>query len=418
MDFEFESDEEEQLEKAIQEILEERRQKISTVMQTTTHDDLQIIISHEPDSPDEESRPIGDAKNDDLVTEDLYDESTDDQIEENGHLMDPTNDVEEMAPKLDDSTDEYDLESELSGLTDREELGSEPDDSCIGGKTISIPRISPKKNRIRGRRIQVSLNLKKLEVILDGKGGKEASRKLALMDYHGKHELNLIDENIHVISSGYGYQIYLEGRVIDKHSLRQFLKTKVLRTESGKLLCKVHSDCYYRKPESQKSESLLDNLLGHIGASFVTYLCRFCFHTFCYQSAIRLHLNSHKRRQKGSQNSWDQPRNYGSSIVSRKFTKNRSELTLINSKMKCELNITDEYINRHPKTGHEYQIYYKAQAIDKEDMERIVEKNTIKDGESGHASMLLEAIRIWLAISRFTPEIASNKDHRTQFFFS
>ncbi|XP_074599446.1 uncharacterized protein LOC141853849 [Brevipalpus obovatus] len=378
MNFEFESDEEEQLEKAIQEILEKRGQKIDRVMQTTTHDDHQIMISHEPDSYDEESRSIANGRIDDMVTEDLDDDLTDDQIEENGHLMDPMDDGEKIASGLNDSTDEYDLTSKFSGLTDREEIGSELDDSSTDGEGISIPRIPSKKHEIKGER-----NLKKFEVIMNGEDGKKANRKLTLMDYHGKHKLNLTDENIYVHSSGYGYQIYHEGRVVDKPSLRQFLKTKVLRTESGKLLCKVHFDCYYRKPKSQKSKTLFHNLLRHIGGSFVTYLCRFCFHTFCYQSTIRQHLNSHKRWRERSQNSWNQPNKHGSSIVARKFTKSRSELTLMNPKMKCELNITDKYIHRHPKIPYKYQIYYKGQAIDEEDIERVVRENTIKDAESG-----------------------------------
>ncbi|XP_074602416.1 uncharacterized protein LOC141856068 isoform X2 [Brevipalpus obovatus] len=414
MDFEFESDEEEQLEKAVREILEKRRQKIGRVVQSTTHDDLQTMVSHEPDSSDKESRSIGNAKNDGMVTEDLQllnNESTDDQIEKNQHLVDRIND-EEMASKLDDS------KSKFSGLTERGEIISELDDASIDGKAISIPRILPNKHKVRGKKRQGSSNLKKLEVIMDGGEGKQAHRKLTLMDYHGKHKLNLIDENIHVHSSGYGYQIYHEGQVIDKYSLRQFLETKVLRNKSGKFLCKVHSDCYFRKPKSQKSRRLLHRLLQHIEGSFITYLCRFCFHTFCYRSAISNHLNFHKRCQRGSHNSWNQPNKHGSSIVARKFTKNRSELTLITSKMKCELNITDKYINRHPETGHEYQIYYKGQAIDAEDIEQVVEMNTIKDAESGHASMVLEAFRVWFAISRFTLKIASNKDHRFQIQFS
>ncbi|XP_074602658.1 uncharacterized protein LOC141856274 [Brevipalpus obovatus] len=384
MDFEFESDEEEELEKAVREILEKRRQKIGRVLQTTTHDDLQILVSYEPDSPDEESRSIGNAKNDDMVTEDLDGETTDDQIEENVHLMDPMNDEEKMASELDDSTDKDDLTSEFSGLTDKEEIRSELDDSSTDRERISIPRIPPRKQKIRDKKRKGSLNLKKMEVIMGEEESKEASRKLTLMDYHGKHKLNLTDENIYVHPSGYGYQIYHEGQVIDKESLRQFLETKVLRTESGKLSCKVHSDCRYSKPRSQKAERrLFHNLLQHIEGSFVTYLCRFCFHIFCYRTSTFKHLNFHKRCQKGSQSSWNQPRNYGSSIVARKFTKNTSELTLINSKMKCELNITDEYINRHPETGHEYQIYYKGQAIDGEEIERVVKKNMIKDAESG-----------------------------------
>ncbi|XP_074602986.1 uncharacterized protein LOC141856548 isoform X1 [Brevipalpus obovatus] len=204
------------------------------------------------------------------------------------------------------------------------------------------------------------------------------------MDYHGKHKLNLTAENIYVHSSGYEYQIYHEGQVIDEHSLRQFLKTKVLRTESGKLSCKVHSDCYFREPKSPKADSrLFHHLLDHMEGSFATYLCRLCFHTFCYRASIERHLNFHKRCQKGSQSSWNQPNMYGSSIVAMKFTKNRSELTLMDSKMKCELNITDKYINRHPKTGHEYQIYYKGQAIDEEDMKRVIKENMIKDAKSG-----------------------------------
>ncbi|XP_074602541.1 uncharacterized protein LOC141856173 [Brevipalpus obovatus] len=383
MDFEFESDEEEQLEKAVREILEKRRQKLGRVMRNTTPDDLEIMMSHEPNSYDEESRSVGNAKNDDMLTEDLDDESSNDQIEENGHLMDPMNDGEEMASKLDDSTDEDDLISEFSGLTDREEIGSELEDSSAVEEGISIPRIPQYKHGIRGNKKQTSLNLKKLEVIMDEEEGKKATRRLTLMDYHGKHKLNLIDENIYVNSSGYAYQIYLEGQVIDKYSLRQFLETKVLRTKSGKLLCKVHSDCYYRKPKSQKSKSLFQNLLEHIEASFVTYLCRFCFHIFCYHSCIDRHLKSHKRSRERSQNSWIQPDRHGSSIVAKKFTKNKSELTLMNSKMKCELNITDKYINRHHKTGHEYQIYYKGQVIDGEDMKRVIKENMIKDAESG-----------------------------------
>ncbi|XP_074602721.1 uncharacterized protein LOC141856336 [Brevipalpus obovatus] len=381
MDFEFESDEEEQLEKAVREILEKRMQKVGRVMRTTTRDDLQIIVSHEPNPYDEESRLIGDAGKDDMVTENLDDESTDDQIEENGHLIDPMNDGEEMASKLDDSTD--DLILEFSGLTDKEEMRSKLDDSSTDGEEISIPRILRKKHQIRGNKKQTSLNLKKLEVIMDEEASKKASRKLALMDYHGKHKLNLIDENIYVNSSGYGYQIYLEGQVIDKYSLRQFLKTKVSRTESAKLSCKVHSDCYFRKPKSQKSKTLFHRLLQHIEGSFVTYLCRFCFHIFCYRTSIFKHLNSHKRWREASHSSWNQPYRHGSSIVARKFTKNKSELTLMNSKMKCELNITDEYINRHPETGHEYQIYYKGQVIDEEDMKRVIKRNMIKDAESG-----------------------------------
>ncbi|XP_074602814.1 uncharacterized protein LOC141856415 [Brevipalpus obovatus] len=384
MDFEFESDEEQQLEKAVQEILEKRRRKVGTVMQTTTHDDLQIIISHEPDSPDEESRSIGYAKNDDMVTEDLYDESTDDQIEGNEPPMDPMNDEEEMASKLEDSTDGDYLRSKFSDLTDREEIRSRLDDSSADGEGISIPRILHKKHKIRGKKRQGSSNLKKLEVIIDGKEGMKASRELTLMDYHGKHKLNLTDENIYVHPSGYGYQIYHEGQVIDKESLRQFLETKVLRTESGKLLCKVHSDCCYRKPKSRKADSKhFHNLSCHIEGSFVTYLCRFCFHTFCYRSTILNHLKIHKRYQERSQNSWNQPTKHGCSIITRKFTKNTSKLTLMNSKIKCELNITDKYINRHPETGHEYQIFYKGQAIDEEDIERVVRNNTIKDAESG-----------------------------------
>ncbi|XP_074602567.1 uncharacterized protein LOC141856200 [Brevipalpus obovatus] len=383
MDFEFESDEEEQLEKAVREILEKRRQKVGRGMQTKTHDDPQTMISHEPDSSVKQSRSIGDAENDDIVTGDSDDESIDDQIEENEHLMDAMDDEGEMASGLTDSTDENNLTSEFSDLTDKEEIRSQLDDSTIDGKAISIPRIPQEKHGIRGNKNQTSLNLKKLEVITEREEGKEASRKLTLMDYHGKHKLNLTDENIYVHSSGYGYQIYHEGQVIDKYSLRQFLETKVLRTKSGKLLCKVHSDCYYRKPKSQKSKSLFQNLLEHIEASFVTYLCRFCFHTFSYRPNIFKHLNIHKRCRKGSQNSWNQPGRHGSSIITRKFSEKRSELTLMNSKMKCELNITDKYINRHPKTGHEYQIYYKGQAIDEKDMKRVIKKNTIKDCDSG-----------------------------------
>ncbi|XP_074603032.1 uncharacterized protein LOC141856582 [Brevipalpus obovatus] len=344
-------------------------------MQTTTHDE--IMMSQEPDSSDEESRSIGNAKDDDMVTEDLGDESTDDQIEENGNPIDPMDDEEKIGSELDDLT------SELSVLADREEIRSDLDDSSIVGEGISIPMISPKEHEIKGNRKQFSSNLKKLEVTMDGEKGKIASRKLTLMDYHGKHKLNLIDENIYVHSSGFGYQIYLEGQVIDKHSLRQFLETKVLRTEKGKLLCKVHSDCYFRKPKSQKSKSLFYNLLQHFEGSFVTYLCRFCFHIFCYRSCIDKHLNFHKRSPERSQNSWNQPDRHGSSIVARKFTKNISELTLMNSKMKCELNITDKYINRHPETDHEYQIYYKGQAIDAEGMKQVVKKNVIKDAGSG-----------------------------------
>ncbi|XP_074596075.1 uncharacterized protein LOC141851255 [Brevipalpus obovatus] len=220
MDFEFESDEEEQLEKAVREILEKRRQKIASLMKIATHDDLQIMVSHEPDSPDEESRSIGNAENDNMVTVNLDDGSTDDQIEENGNLIDPTNDEDEMASKLDDPTDEDDPTSELSGLADRDEIRSDLDDLSIGGEGIPIPRISPRKHKIKVKRKQFSSNLKKLEVIMDGEEGKIASRKLTLMDYHGKHKLNLIDENIYIHSSGYGYQIYLEGQVIDKYSLR------------------------------------------------------------------------------------------------------------------------------------------------------------------------------------------------------
>ncbi|XP_074602728.1 uncharacterized protein LOC141856342 [Brevipalpus obovatus] len=381
MDFEFESDEEEQLKEAVRQILEKRRQKIGRVMRTTTRDDLQIMMSHEPDSSDKESRSIGNAENDDMVTENLNDESTD-EIEENEHLMDAMNDEEEISSELDYSTDK-DLTSEFSDLTDKEEIRSQLDDSSTDGKAISIPRIPQEEHGIRGNKYQTSLNLKKFEVIMDRKEEKEASRKLTLMDYHGKHKLNLTDENIYVHSSGYGYQIYHEGQVIDKYSLRQFLETKVLRTKSGKLLCKVHSDCYFRKPKSQKSTRLLHNLLKHIQASFITYLCKFCFHTFCYRTSIEKHLNLHERCQRGSQNSWNQPIKYGSSTIARKFTKNGSELTLMNWKMKCELNITDKYINRHLKTGHEYQIYYKGQAIDEKDMKRIVRKNTIKDCDSG-----------------------------------
>ncbi|XP_074602455.1 uncharacterized protein LOC141856099 isoform X2 [Brevipalpus obovatus] len=383
MDFEFESDEEEQLEKAVQEILEKRRQKIGRGMQTTTHDDHQITISHEPNSYDEESRSVDNAKNDNMVTGNLDDGSTDNQIEENGDLIDTMDDEEEMASKPNDSTDEYDLTPEFSDLTDREEIRSELDDSSIGEGGISIPRISPSKHKVRGKKRQGTSNMKKFEVIMNGEDGKKAHRKLTLMDYHGKHKLNLTDENIHVHSSGYGYQIYHGGQVIDGYSLRQFLETKVLTTKSGKLLCKVHSDCYFRKPKSQKSTRLLHNLLEHIQASFITYLCRFCFHTFCYRMSIQRHLNFHKRCQRGFQNSWNQPTKYGSSIVTRKFTKNRSDMTLMNSKMKCELNITDKYINQHPKTGHEYQIYYEGQAIDRKDMKRVIKKNTIKDAESG-----------------------------------
>ncbi|XP_074602982.1 uncharacterized protein LOC141856545 [Brevipalpus obovatus] len=351
MDFEFESDEEEQLEKAVREILEERKKKVGRVMQTTTHHDHQIMISYEPDSYDGKSRSIGDAENDDMITE-VDDESSKYQNEENGHLIDPMNDGKKIA----------------SGL----------DDSSTTGEGISIPRIPPEKHEIKRER-----NLKKLEVIMNGEEGKKANRKLTLMDYRGKHKLNLIDENIYIHPSGYEYQIYHEGKVIDKYSLRQFLETKVLRTESGKLLCKVHSNCCFKKQRSRNADSKhFHNLLEHIQASFITYLCRFCFRTFCYRTCIERHFNIHKRCQRGSQSSWNQPM-YGSSIVARKFTKNTSELTLINSKMKCELNITDKYINRHPKTGHEYQIYYKGQAIDEEDIERVVKKNTINDGESG-----------------------------------
>ncbi|XP_074602813.1 uncharacterized protein LOC141856414 [Brevipalpus obovatus] len=384
IDFEFESDEEEQLEKAVQEILEKRRQKIGTVMQTTTHDDPQIMISNEPDSSDVESRSIGNGKNDDMITEELGNESTDDQVEENGHLMDPMNDQEEMASKIDDSTDKDDLTSEFRGLTDRGEFRSELDDSSADGEGISIPNIPQKKHKIRGKKRHGTSNLRKLEVIIDGKEGMKASRELTLMDYHGKHKLNLIDKNIYIHPSGYGYQIYHEGQVIDKYSLRQFLETKVLRTKSGKLSCKVHSDCYYRKPKSRKANrNLFYHLLEHIGGSFVTYLCRSCFHTFCYRSSIANHLNTHKRYQEGSQNSGNQLNKYGPSIVARKFTERRPELTLINLKMKCELNITDKYINRHPKMPYKYQIYYKGQAIDKEDLKQVIKKNSIKDAESG-----------------------------------
>ncbi|XP_074602616.1 uncharacterized protein LOC141856240 isoform X2 [Brevipalpus obovatus] len=361
IDFEFESDEEELLGKAVREILEKRRQKIASLMQTTTCDDLQIIVSHEPNSNDGESRPIGNAEKDDMVTEDSDDESTDDQIEENQHLVDRMND-EEMASKPDDSTDEYDLTPEFSELADREEIRSDLNDSSIGEGGISISKISLEEHEIRGRRIQFSLNSKKFEVIMNGEEGKEARRELTLMDYHGKHKLNLIDENINIHPSGYGYQIYLEGQVIDKY---------------------IHSDCYFRKPGAQKAKTFFHNLLQHIGGSFVTYLCRFCFHIFCYRSCIHKHLNFHKRSRERSQNSWNQPDRHGSSIVARKFTKNKSEVTLINSKTKCELNITDEYINRHRKTGHEYQIYYRGQAINKEDMEQVVKKNATKDAESG-----------------------------------
>ncbi|XP_074603283.1 uncharacterized protein LOC141856758 [Brevipalpus obovatus] len=376
MDFEFESDEEEQLEKAVREILEKRGQKIGRVLQTTTPDEHQIMISHESH---EDSRSIGDVKKDDMLAEDLDNESTEYRIEENGHLMDPMNDEEEMASELDVSTDEYDLVSKLSDLTDRKEIRSELDGSSIDGKTISIPRIPPRKHEIRVKR-----NVKKLEVIMDGGEGKQAHRKLTLMDYHGKHKLNLIDENIYIHPSGYEYQIYLEGKVIDKYSLRQFLETKVLRTESGKLLCKVHSNCCFKKQRSRKADSKhFHNLLEHIQASFITYLCRFCFHTFRYRANIFNHLNIHKRYQERSQNSWNQAYMYGSLIVARKFTKNKSELTLMDWKMKCELNITDKYIHRYPETGHEYQIYYKGKAIDEEDMKRVVKKNVIKDAESG-----------------------------------
>ncbi|XP_074603285.1 uncharacterized protein LOC141856759 [Brevipalpus obovatus] len=383
MEFEFESDEEERLEKAVREIFEKRRQKIGMVMQARTPDDNHIMISHEPESSDEESRSIGNAENDDMVTEDsqlLDDESTDDRAEENGHFMNPMIDEEEMESELDDSTNEDDLTSEFSGLTDREGIRPELDDSTIGERAISVPRIpSPEKHEIRGKR-----NVKKLEVNMDGGEGKEASRKLTLMDNHGKHKLNLTDENIYVHPSGYGYQIYHEGKVIDKYSLRQFLETKVLRTESGKLLCKVHSNCCFKKQRSRKADSKhFHNLLEHIGGSFVTYLCRFCFHTFRYRANIFNHLNIHKRYQERSQNSWNQPIKHRSPIITRKFTKNRSELTLMDSKMKCELNITDKYINRHPETGHEYQIYYRGQAIDEENIEKVVKKNTIKDAESG-----------------------------------
>ncbi|XP_074602568.1 uncharacterized protein LOC141856201 [Brevipalpus obovatus] len=148
IDFEFESDEEEQLKEAVRQILEKRRQKIGRVMRTTTRDDLQILMSHEPDSSDEESRSIGNAKNDNLVTENIDDQSIDDQIEENGHLMDAMDDEGEMASGLTDSTDENNLTSEFSDLTDREEIGSELDDSSTDGEGISIPRIPQYKHGI------------------------------------------------------------------------------------------------------------------------------------------------------------------------------------------------------------------------------------------------------------------------------
>ncbi|XP_074602987.1 uncharacterized protein LOC141856548 isoform X2 [Brevipalpus obovatus] len=152
MDFEFESDEEEELEKAVREILEKRSQKIGTVMQTTTHDDLQIIVSHEPDSPDEESRSIGNAKNDYMTTESSDDESTKYQTEENVHLMDPMNDEGEMASELNGWTDKDDLTSEFGDLTNKEKMRSELNDLIRDEKAISIPKIPPKKHETRSKK--------------------------------------------------------------------------------------------------------------------------------------------------------------------------------------------------------------------------------------------------------------------------